>query len=64
MCELKANKKKKSGLAKVKTAYIAKVGSFNTFNPHLLPLADSFNFKTSFLILPDIISDNTPVPFL
>ena len=57
MRELKANKKKKSRLAKVETAYLVKVGSFNTPNPYLLPLAD-------FLILLNVISNNTPVPFL
>ena len=61
MCKLKADKKKKF---KVEIAYIAKVGSINTPNPYLLPLSNSFNFDFSFLILPDIISDNTPVPFL
>ena len=45
-------------------AYIVKVGSVNAPNPYLLPLSDSFDFDFSFLILPDIISDNTPVPFL
>ena len=29
-----------------------------------LPLADFFAFNFSFLILPDVISDNMPVPFL
>ena len=61
MYELKAKKKKKS---KVKIAYIAEVGSINTPNPHLLPLSGSFNFNLSFLILPNIVSDNIPVPFL
>ena len=45
-------------------AYIAEVGSFNALNPHLLLLADSFNFNLSFSILPDVISNNIPVPFL
>ena len=45
-------------------AYIAKVESVNTPNPHLLPLSGSFNFDFSFLILPNVISDNTSVPFL
>ena len=45
-------------------AYIVVVGSVNILNPYLLPLSDSFNFDFSFLILPDVISDNTPVPFL
>jgi hypothetical protein len=59
--ELKANKKEEF---KVEIAYIAKVGFFNTPNPYLLPLADFFAFNFSFSILPDILSDNTPVPFL
>ena len=59
--KLEADKKKKSI---AETVYIATVKSFNTLNPYLLPLADSFNFNLSFLILPDIISNNTPVPFL
>ena len=42
----------------------SKVEFINASNPHLLPLSSSFNFDFSFLILPDIISDNTPVPFL
>ena len=45
-------------------AYIVKVESVNTLNPHLLPLSGSFDFDFFFLILPNIISDNTPVPFL
>ena len=61
MRELKINKKKKF---KVEIAYITKVESINTFNPYLLPLFGSFNFDFSFLILPDIISDNIPIPFL
>ena len=59
--KLKIDKKKKS---KVEIAYIAVVGSFNTPNSYLLPLSSSFNFDFSFLILPNVISDNTPVPFL
>ena len=61
MHKLKADKKEKS---KIETAYIVKIGSINTLNPYLLPLSDSLNFDFSFLILPDIISSNTPVPFL
>ena len=61
MCKFKVNKKKKS---KVKMAYIVEVKSINTPNLYLLPLANSFNFNLSFLILPDIISNNTPVPFI
>ena len=61
MCKLKIDKKKES---KVEIAYIAKVESINTLNPYLLPLSGSFNFDFSFSILPDIISDNIPIPFL
>ena len=61
MHKLKAKEKKES---KVEIAYIAAVGSIDTPNPHLLPLSNSFDFDFSFLILPNIISDNTPVPFL
>ena len=60
MRELKANKKEKF---KVEITYIIEIGSINTPNPHLLPLFSSFNFDLSFLILPDVISDNTPVLF-
>ena len=45
-------------------AYIAAVGSINAFNPYLLPLSGSFDFDFSFLILPDVISNNIPIPFL
>ena len=45
-------------------AYIVKVKFINTPNPHLLPLSGSFNFNFFFLILPNIISNNTPVFFL
>ena len=31
---------------------------------YLLPLAGSFNFDLPFLILPNVISNNTPIPFL
>ena len=61
MRELKINIKKKF---KVEMAYIVKVESVNTFNPYLLPLFGFFDFNFSFLILPDIISNNMPVPFL
>ena len=61
MCKLKVDKKKKS---KVEMAYIVKVGSINASVPYLLPLSSSFNFNFSFSILPDVISNNTPVPFL
>jgi hypothetical protein len=59
--KLKADKKKES-IAEI--VYIAVVGSFNTPNLCLLPLADFFNFDFSFLILPNIISNNIPVLFL
>ena len=44
--------------------YTVVVESFNTSNLYLLPLSDSFDFDFSFSILPNIISDNMPVPFL
>ena len=59
--KLKAKEKEKS---KIGITYIVEVGSFNTPNPHSLPLADFFASDFSFLILPDIISNNTPIPFL
>ena len=43
---------------------MAKVKFINTPNPYLLLLFSSFNFTLSFLILPDIISNNISVPFL
>ena len=61
MRKLKVNKKKKF---KVEIAYIVEVESINIPNFHLLPLSGSFNFDFSFLILPDVISNNIPVPFL
>ena len=45
-------------------AYIVEVESINTPNPYLLPLSGSFDFNFSFLILPDVISDNILIPFL
>ena len=60
LCKLKANKKKEF---KVEMAYIVKIESIDVFNPHLLPLSGSFDFNFSFLILPDVISDNIPVFF-
>ena len=45
-------------------AYIAEVESVNISDPYLLPLSGSFNFNLSFLILPDVISNNMPVLFL
>ena len=61
MRELKVNKKEES---KVKITYIVEVGFFNTPNPHLLLLADFFTSNFSFSILPDVLFNNTPVPFL
>ena len=61
MRELKAKEKKKF---KVEITYMAKIESVNTSNFYLLPLSSSFNFDFFLSILPDIISDNTPVPFL
>ena len=61
MYKLKANKKKEF---KVEIAYTVKVGFVNALNFYLLPLSDSFNFNFSFLILPDVISNNIPVLFL
>ena len=61
MHKLKIDKKKKS---KIEIAYIVGVKSVNTPNPYLLPLSGSFNFNLSFLILPDVISNNIPISFL
>ena len=61
MYKLKVDKKKES---KVEITYIVKVEFINTSNPYLLPLSGSFNFDLSFSILPDVISNNMPVPFL
>ena len=61
MRKLKGKKKKEF---KIEIAYIAEVESINTPNPYLLPLSGSFDFNFSFLILPNVIFDNTPVPFL
>ena len=61
MCKLKAKKKKEF---KVEITYIVKVGSVNAPNSHLLLLSDSFNFDFSFLILPNVISNNILVLFL
>ena len=56
MRKLKANKiKEKNSLeAELLTTLVA----------YSSPLANFFNFDPSFLILPDVISNNTPVPFL
>ena len=51
--KLKVNKKKKF-----------KVEFINTPNPHLLLLFNFFASDFFFLILPNMISDNIPIPFL
>ena len=56
MQEFKATKAKEKNSLKAK--------SLATQVAHLLPLADSFNFNPSFLILPDVIFNNTFIPFL
>ena len=61
MHKLKAKEKKES---KIEIAYIVEVGSINTPDFYLLPLSNSFDFNFSFLILPNVISNNTPVFFL
>ena len=61
MCKLKTNKKKEF---KIEITYIMAVKSINTPNPYLLPLSNFFTSDFSFLILPNIVSNNTPVPFL
>ena len=55
MQELKATK------VKEKNSLEAKL--LATLVAHLLPLADFFASNFSFSTLPDVISDNTPVPF-
>ena len=45
-------------------AYIIEIEFINIPNPYLSPLASFFNFSSSFLILLNVISDNTPVFFL
>ena len=59
--KLKIKEKKKS---KIEIAYTVEVGSFNAPNLYLLPLSGSFDFNPSFSILPDVISNNIPLPFL
>ena len=41
-----------------------KIEFINIPNPYLLPLFNFFASNFSFLILPDVISNNTPIPFL
>ena len=59
--KLKAKEKKKF---KVEIIYIVEVESINASNLCLLPLFSSFNFNLFFSILPNVISNNIPVPFL
>ena len=56
MQELKATK------AKEKNSLEAEL--LATQVAYLLPLANSFDFNPSFSILPDVIFNNTSVPFL
>ena len=59
--ELEAEEKKES--AEVEIAYTAEAGSSDAPDPRSSPLSGSFDFDLSFSMLPDVISDNTPVPF-
>ena len=56
MQELKTTKVKEKNSLKAKL--------LATLVAYLSLLANSFDFNFFFLILPDIIFDNTPVPFL
>ena len=56
MQELKATKVKEKNSLKVKL--------LATLVAYLSPLADFFAFNFSFLILPNVISNNTSIPFL
>jgi hypothetical protein len=46
-----------------KKSNIIEVESLAALVAYQLPLADSFIFNPSFLILPDLLNSNTPVPF-
>ena len=61
MRKLKTKEKKEFN---IEIIYIAEVGFINTSNSYLLPLSNSFDFNFSFSMLPNVISNNTPVPFL
>ena len=50
--------------AKVKKKNSLKVELLAIQVAYLLPLVNSFDFNPSFLILPDVIFNNTPIPFL
>jgi hypothetical protein len=60
LCKLEVDKKEEF---KVETAYIIEVKSVNTPDFYLLPLSNSLNFDFFFLMLPDVIFNNTPVLF-
>ena len=64
MQKLKVEKRDSSNQAEVDRAYIAEVEPFNIPNSCLLPLTNPFAFNFSFLILPNIISNNIPIFFL
>jgi hypothetical protein len=53
--KLKAEKQKKSNTIEVKSSAV--------LIAHQLPLANSFVFNLSFLILPDLLNSNTPIFF-
>ena len=63
MHKLKAKKKKDFSQVEVEIAHTVAVGFFNTPSSHLSPSADPSAFDFSFLILPDVISNNIPVLF-
>ena len=50
--------------AQVASVNTVEVKSFNAFSFYLLLLINSFAFNPFFLILPDVFSNNTPIPFL
>ena len=56
MQELKATKVKEKNSLEVKL--------LTTLVAHPSPLTNFFTFNFSFLTLPDVISNNTPIPFL
>ena len=60
---------REQGIQELKTTKVKEKNSLEvkllaTSVVYLLPLADFFAFNFSFLILPDIISNNIPIPFL
>jgi hypothetical protein len=50
-------------MEKQKKLSTIKAESLTTLVAHQLPLANSFIFNPSFLILPDLLNGNTPVLF-